>query len=238
MTEEIKDQRVEQAAEPAPKKSKKKLGIAAGVVAAVIVVAGAGFWVWHETPGFCGAICHTPMDPYLATYEAEPGEASIDKWGNEVSDAKAMTASYHRVAGATCLDCHESNLSLQIAEGVSWITGSYEVKANDVYGVVAVERSLDELAEAVGKDGEAICLNDACHNNADGAPMTRDDLAALTADEFGHRNPHVDQHGNTTCSDCHKAHRASVNQCSACHTDALIPEGWISSADSRKLETA
>ena len=228
----VVDAAVEAEAAPQPNKSKKKLGIIAGVVAAVIVVAGAGFWVWHETPGFCGAICHTPMDPYLATYEAEPGEASIDKWGNEVSDAKAMTASYHRIAGATCLDCHESNLSLQIAEGMSWITGSYEVKANETYGVVAVERSIDELAEAVGKDGETICLNEACHN------MTRDNLAALTADEHGHRNPHVDQHGNTTCSDCHKAHRASVNDCSRCHADSKIPEGWLTAAQSKMLETA
>ena len=225
-------------AAPKPKKGKKKVGIIAGVVAAIIVVAGAGFWVWHETPGFCGAICHTPMDPYLATYEAEPGEASMDKWGNEVSDASAMIAATHRVAGETCLDCHESNLSLQIAEGISWVTGSYEVKANETYGVVAVERSVDDLAEAFDKDGETICLNEACHTNDDGTPMTRDDLAALTADEYGHRNPHVDQHGNTTCSDCHKAHRASVNECSGCHADALIPDGWVNASQAKKLEAA
>ena len=95
----------------------------------------------RESPELLGAICHTPLDLSLATYEAEPGEASIDKWGNEVSDAKAMTASYHRIAGATCLDCH-------------------------------------------------------------------------------------------------KAHRASVNDCSRCHADSKIPEGWLTAAQSKMLETA
>lgn len=38
------------------------------IVAAVIVIAGFGFWTWHEQPSFCGAICHTPMDAYADTY--------------------------------------------------------------------------------------------------------------------------------------------------------------------------
>ena len=54
--------------------------------------------------------------------------------------------------------------------------------------------------------------------------MTRDDLIQATADM--ERNPHVPQHGENQCSDCHKAHRASVNMCSQCHNDAPIPEGW------------
>ena len=45
-----------------------------------------GFWVWHEQPSFCAAICHTPMDEYLETYEQEPGTTGVDKWGNEVRD--------------------------------------------------------------------------------------------------------------------------------------------------------
>ncbi len=44
------------------------------------------------------------------------------------------------------------------------------------------------------------------------------------------------QHGENQCSDCHKAHRASVNACSQCHNDAPIPEGWISAADNTALE--
>ena len=40
-------------------------------------------------------------------------------------------------------------------------------------------------------------------------------------------NPHQVEHGEMACTDCHKAHRASVNQCSRCHLEAEIPEGWV-----------
>ena len=73
MTEEEK--KVDgQTAEPAAQKKKKKWPIVVGVVVAVLVVAGAGFWVWHEQPSFCNAICHSPMDKYVETYGAgDPG---------------------------------------------------------------------------------------------------------------------------------------------------------------------
>ena len=58
----------EDAQAPSPKRKAKRGWIIGGVVAAVIVVAGAGFWVWHETPSFCNAICHSPMDSYVDTY--------------------------------------------------------------------------------------------------------------------------------------------------------------------------
>ena len=60
----------------APKRRGRRAAVAIGVVAAVLIAAGAGFAVWHEQPGFCGAICHTPMDGYLATYEADPSGAA------------------------------------------------------------------------------------------------------------------------------------------------------------------
>ena len=74
MTEEEK--KVDgQTAEPAAQKKKKKWPIVVGVVVAVLVVAGAGFWVWHEQPSFCNAICHSPMDKYVETYsEGDPGK--------------------------------------------------------------------------------------------------------------------------------------------------------------------
>ena len=69
MTEEEK--KVDgQTAEPAAQKKKKKWPIVVGVVVAVLVVAGAGFWVWHEQPSFCNAICHSPMDYYVETYDS------------------------------------------------------------------------------------------------------------------------------------------------------------------------
>ena len=65
MTEENEGQRTVAPADAdhAPKgKNKKKPAIVAGTVAVVLVLAGAGFWVWHEQPSFCNAICHSPMD--------------------------------------------------------------------------------------------------------------------------------------------------------------------------------
>ena len=228
MTEEEK--KVDgQTAEPAAQKKKKKWPIVVGVVVAVLVVAGAGFWVWHEQPSFCNAICHTPMDAYLPTYEAEPGQAATDVWGNEVANASGMMAAVHRAQnGTTCLGCHVPTLSEQIGEGMSWITGSYEVLNTQTGQQVVPEKSLEDLVAARGIEPDQFCLNESCHN------MTRDDLIQATADL--ERNPHVAQHGENQCSDCHRAHRASVNMCSQCHNDAPIPEGWISAADNTALE--
>lgn len=53
-----------------------------GVVCLVVfAAAGGGMLVWHESPSFCGAICHASMDGYLPTYEAEPGGvAGVFAW--------------------------------------------------------------------------------------------------------------------------------------------------------------
>ena len=48
---------------PSAKKRTRKWPIVVGVVVVVLVAAGAGFLVWHEQPGFCNAICHSPMIP-------------------------------------------------------------------------------------------------------------------------------------------------------------------------------
>ena len=225
MTEREKEP---QSAQPAAKRPRKGL-ITAGVIVAVLVVAGAGFWVWHEQPSFCGAICHLPMNQYVDTYEAEPGQPSMDKWGNEVTDAVAMTSAAHRdVADATCLSCHTPDLSEQISEGVNWVSGNYEVVMNETFDGVLLERDQNDLTEASGKSGEEFCLNEACHN------ITRDQLTELTADrEF---NPHVAQHDNYDCTTCHKAHRASVYYCTKCHSEAEVPEGWLSMKEAEKLE--
>ena len=51
-------------------------------------------------------------------------------------------------------------------------------------------------------------------------------------------DPHAPQHGEQKCTTCHKAHRASVNYCTQCHTDAVVPDGWLSYTDSKLLEEA
>lgn len=215
--------------EAAPKKKKgKKWPIVVGVIAVVVIAAGAGFWVWHEQPSFCNAICHTPMDPYLPTYEAEPGQPATDKWGNEVANASGMMAAVHRVskeeggAGTTCMGCHVPSIGEQVSEGMNWISGNY---VNPLE-----ERDLEQLVEARGIEEDAFCLNEACHN------QTRDDLIAATSDM--ERNPHQPQHGEIACSECHKAHRASVLYCTQCHSDSEVPEGWLTVAEANKLEGA
>ncbi len=208
--------------EAAPKKKGKKWPIVVGVLAVVLIAAGAGFWVWHEQPSFCNAICHTPMDPYLPTYEAEPNTAAVDKWGNDVENASSMLAATHRTQDKTCMSCHVPTIAEQVAEGVAWVSGNY---LNPLE-----ERTLDELVEARGlKNSDEFCLNESCHN------LTRDDLEAATADA-GKYNPHTPQHGERACSDCHKAHRASVNVCTQCHSDAVVPEGWLTASEAKKLE--
>lgn len=198
---------------------KKKPAIVAGVVLAIVVVAGAGFWIWHEQPSFCGAICHDPMGPYLATYEEEPSAGAVDKYGNEV-DGSSMQAAVHRVkADAACLTCHEPTLSQQVGEGAAWVTGNYATPL--------AERSLSDLTSASGKSGKEFCSNDECH-------AFSDKVFLALADDYD-LNPHDFYHGDVECSDCHKAHTQSVLQCSRCHDDAEVPEGWLDWSDYENL---
>ncbi len=221
-------------ADASPRRKNRKLPVVIGVVVVVLAVAGGGFWVWHEQPSFCNAICHTPMDGYLTTYEATPGEPATDKWGNEVSDASSMLAPVHAQAGVTCVQCHVPQLAEQVGEGLSWVAGSYNVSQTIDERFVPEEKSLSDLTEARGIASEQFCLNSGCHSNDDGSAMTRDDLVEKTSDMK--RNPHVQQHGEVACSECHKAHRASTVYCSKCHSDTTIPDGWISYSEAESLE--
>lgn len=205
-------------------RSKKRAAVVVAVCAAVIAVAGVGFWQWHETPSFCNAICHAPQDPINATYDGVPGQSGVDKWGNAVADMGDLLVVSHKQAGLTCMSCHEPTLGQQITEGLHWVQGAYEYPLN--------ERSLEDLNHYLQKnDSAAFCLNENCHN------MTRENLAAATVG-LGERNPHVTKprHEELQCSDCHKSHRQSVNACSRCHDDAPVPEGWLSAQEAAGLD--
>ena len=227
MTEDKKTAASADAAAPAAKrKDRRKLAVVAGVVCAVVVVAGAGFWVWHEQPSFCNAICHAPQDPINATYDGEPGQAGLDKWGNPVDDMGDLMVVQHKQAGLTCLSCHEPTLGQQITEGLHWVSGDFEYPLD--------ERSLTDLNHYLQKDDpESFCLNENCHN------LTRDDLAQATS-ALGERNPHVTEvrHEQIECGECHKSHRQSVNACSRCHDDAPIPEGWLDAHQAAQLDAS
>lgn len=92
-------------------KKRRKFLIAIGVIAVVLIAAGAGFWIWHEQPSFCNAICHSPMDKYVESY---------------YSDDEDLLVTMHAEEGNECLDCHEPAISEQIAEGMKWITGDFK----------------------------------------------------------------------------------------------------------------
>ena len=238
-TAEMLDDQQQEAPEAHPKtrsrKLTKKMQAVIGVIVVVVIAAGAGFWVWHEQPSFCNAICHAPMDPYLPTYQSEPGQASIDKWGNPVSDASSMLAATHRVEGDSCLDCHVPTIGEQISEAGSWVSGGYTYIENPTYGGVITERNAGQLTDARGVEGDEFCLNDSCHHvSDDGSELaTRADLEATTADY--RINPHSSQHGDVACTTCHKAHRASVNYCTQCHGNAEVPAGWLSVSQANDL---
>lgn len=182
----------------------KKLTIV-GVVVVVIVVAGMGFWTWHNSPSFCSAFCHTPMNSYVETYDQQAGAPGTDKWGNEVSNSSAMLVVSHKEAGQNCLSCHEPIISQQIGEVQATLTGDYYYPLE--------EANLEVLMQNSGNDagtGEQFCLKSGCHVNSEGQALTKADLTEMTSDMV--RNPHSWHHDKYTCSDCHKSHG---NRCSS-----------------------
>ena len=210
------------------KKSKKPL--IAGIVVAVVVLAGIGFWTWHNTPGFCG-VCHTPMSTYVATYEAQPNAQATDKWGNDVTNSNAMLVVTHKEAGVECLSCHVPSITQQIGEVTETITGDYYYPLS--------EASITALQENSGQDSSdeaAFCLKSGCHVNSEGQALTKADLTEMTSDMV--RNPHSWHHDKYTCSDCHKSHRASVLICTDCHADAEseVPDGWVDAKTGKQIE--
>lgn len=122
--------------QPSSKKRRKKWPIAVGVCAAVLVVAGAGFLVWHEQPSFCNAICHSPMDPYVEGYYEDAG----------------LNSYAHQVENVTCLQCHEPKLDEQIQEGLHWVAGDFEVDETGMLKTVGV------------RSDAAMCATEGCHN--------------------------------------------------------------------------
>lgn len=205
--------------------------IAAVVVAiAVLVCAGSAFYVWHEQPSFCSAICHVPMDAYGKTYQ----DGNHDKYGNELDEtAKSSMLSYvHGSLGGdssvTCMGCHVPTLSEQISEGMGWVTGGYEVAGTNLAGDTYLStRTLEDLVEARGVEPDSFCLNEACHVGENGEAISREELAEKTSGLDEKFNPHESIHGDQECSTCHKAHTQSVNYCTKCHDNAPVPDGWL-----------
>lgn len=181
----------------------------------------------------CASECHAPMDPYVATCEQSPDTSGFDKWGNTVSNTSSMLCVTHGALGYDCLSCHQTSDSEMQEYSIAWESDGYEGVDSATSDMILEERDLDSLTEARGLEGEQFCLNEACHVNADGTVMTRDDLVQATSSMAF--NPHVVQHGEISCSECHKAHRASVLYCTQCHSEAEVPEGWLSISEAQRL---
>lgn len=129
----------------AQKRARKRWPVVAGVVAVVLLAAGAGFWVWHEQPSFCNAVCHEPMDAYVEGYYSEP-------------DQMAYT---HQTVGKTCLECHEPKLEEQISEAMVWVAGDFSMGDDGRLATVGVR------ADA------AMCTGPGCHDMAEVVESTR-----------------------------------------------------------------
>ena len=119
-----------------PKKKRNKLKIL-GIVVGVIVVLGIGFFVWHETPGFCNAVCHDPMDPYVETIS---------------SGDKGMLAVVHGDKGLNCLKCHNPQLTEQVSEVMHWVSNDFTTDAD---GWLVPTRNFAN---------EAFCGGSGCHD--------------------------------------------------------------------------
>lgn len=179
---------------PSPKRKNRWMVV--GVVVAVLVIVGASFYVWHEQPSFCNAICHKPMDVYVQTYEQkDPG----------------MLVTPHAQAGLNCLSCHEAKLTQQITEVCAWVSDDFPMT------------DAGYLAHTDGSKfaNEETCLKSGCHNWNDVVDATWG-----FAGNDAKYNPHSShQDGSIQCSDCHKSHEKSQLYCGKCH-QLNAPEGW------------
>ena len=191
----------EQAAKPAPKKGMTRGRIVTAVVVAVIIVAGCGMFAWHNSPSFCGTVCHTPMSKYVADFEA----------GLVDGGSTAMLAAYHGAdADMNCLSCHEPVITEQVGEVMKWTSDDYPMTADGT-----------KLADGADMASEEFCAKSGCHD--------MDDVVASTwgfegnGEQFNPHSSHQDL--ALECGDCHKAHEKSVLMCNQCHK-LNMPEGW------------
>lgn len=111
MTEEMKESAQAETVK-AEKVGKKRWPVVVGVIVAVLVVAGIGGFAWHNTPSFCGTVCHSSMSEHVDNY-----------YGTDSTNGAGL-AHWHAVnEGTTCLDCHKADINTQVAELGSQISG-------------------------------------------------------------------------------------------------------------------
>ena len=204
--------------EPAEEKKKGKgLKVLLIIVIILVVLVGGGgiaYSTLHDTPGFCNFLCHVPMDPYVASYNENISKNPLQL---DYADTNKLSVTVHKESDQeiTCLGCHEPTMSEQIAEGLKWVTGDYDVP-------LQMRLIYKQPAEGTNdKNGMDFCLREGCHEGI----TTIEELKVANADLA--RNPHDNHNGNQNCYICHKTHELSVMPCTQCHLDATVPDGWL-----------
>lgn len=177
--------------------AKRKKWVALGVIAAVVIVAGVGFTVWHSQPSFCNAICHSPMGPYVEGYSSN-------------DSTKLICA--HAEAGNTCLQCHDPEISTQGSEAMNWVSGNYydplESRSSEFATREFCFTCHNDGNPDNGEDWDAIVAATANWGGSEGT------------------NPHASHMENPECGTCHSVHGQSQMECAACHYNIEVPEGW------------
>ncbi|PKO16370.1 MAG: hypothetical protein CVU39_08375 [Chloroflexi bacterium HGW-Chloroflexi-10] len=154
----------------------KVLTISNIVIIALVAIGIGSMAVIHQSdtnPNFCST-CHI-MQPNVTSYQT----------GNTMDNV-------HQQAGVECKDCHDYPVPAEIASGVNYLVGNYEV---DTQGKILKRVYTDEM-----------CLD--CH-------ISQEYVADVT--DFLFRNPHNSHWGFMPCSECHISHGEQIDYCSSCH---------------------
>ncbi|MDR0433668.1 MAG: cytochrome c3 family protein [Gracilibacteraceae bacterium] len=198
----------ESSREPAKNKkllTPKKVILVLGVL--VLLGAGGGFGVMKasDNPAFC-TLCHN-MQKYYDSFSF----SQTDEKNGENYDLLAKRHADSADA-LVCHDCHEASLSVQLSEGVKFITGNY----------------LDPLER---RDfGDQFCLD--CHDFEEVKQITRERFAEVSGPPYNVANPHDSHNGELDCSVCHRMHQKQTLLCAQCHElkwtgEVLRDAAWI-----------
>uniref|UniRef100_A0A7C9JDC0 Histamine H3 receptor n=1 Tax=Muribaculaceae bacterium Z82 TaxID=2304548 RepID=A0A7C9JDC0_9BACT len=128
------------------RRQRRRWPVVVAAVAVVLAAAGAGFWVWHEQPSFCNAVCHEPMDAYVEGYYGDAGQMAYA----------------HQAAGTSCLQCHEAKVDEQIHEAAVWLAGDFDTDEEGHLTRVGV------------RSDAAMCATAGCHDMEQVAAATAD----------------------------------------------------------------
>jgi hypothetical protein len=185
-----------------------------GVIVIVLVVAGIGFGIWHDQPGFCSTLCHSPMSKYVDGYTSDASTLAyqhghVVKSGDGANEKAAATLKDGvSDSSMNCLTCHVPKVGEQISEAGKWLDGNYTIdKDNNLI--------LENPSYVANKE---FCTR--CHDY--------EKVIAATDHYWGDEeeaNPHASHQGDLECSSCHNVHGTSTLMCSSCH-NFDVPQGW------------